>query len=117
MIITGNRCAAEQPPIGALMSPGILWFGTHRLGASGDFVIGFIPAIRYRSGDPASPCPRRTASHEPLSLAVIESVEEAIYNSLFMAHTVIARYNNTCYSLTADKMVALYQRFRVKNAN
>ena len=33
-----------------------------------------------------------------LALAVIESVEEAIFNSLLMAHTVVGRDGNTRYS-------------------
>ena len=47
-----------------------------------------------------------------LSLAVIESVEEAIYNSLLMAYTVNGRDGNTRYALPAADVVALGHRFR-----
>jgi D-aminopeptidase len=39
-----------------------------------------------------------------LSLAVIESVEEAIYNSLLMAHTVVGRDGNTRHGLPAEEV-------------
>jgi L-aminopeptidase/D-esterase-like protein len=47
-----------------------------------------------------------------LALAVIESVEEAIYNSLLMAHTVIGRDGNTRYSLPDAEVVALCKKYR-----
>ncbi len=39
------------------------------------------------------------------SLAVIEAVEEAIYNSLLMAHTMVGRDGNTRYGLPAEGVV------------
>ena len=46
-----------------------------------------------------------------LSLAVIEAVEEAIYNSLLMAHTVIGRDGNTRIGLPTDDVVTLIKRY------
>jgi D-aminopeptidase len=45
------------------------------------------------------------------SLAVIEAVEEAIYNSLFMAHTVVGRDGNTRYGLPVDEVMAVMRRY------
>jgi D-aminopeptidase len=45
------------------------------------------------------------------SLAVIESVEEAIYNSLFMAHTVVGRDGNTRYALPVDEVMAVMRQY------
>ena len=46
-----------------------------------------------------------------LSLAVIEAVEEAIYNSLLMAHTVVGRDGNTRHGLPANEVVRMMRRF------
>jgi D-aminopeptidase len=45
------------------------------------------------------------------SPAVIESVEEAIYNSLLMAHTVTGRDGHTRYALPAGEVAALLRRY------
>ena len=44
------------------------------------------------------------------SLAVIEAVEEAIYNSLLMAHTVVGRDGNTRYGLPAEAVVKVMRK-------
>lgn len=78
-------------------------------GGSGDFVIAFSTA--YRIPDK----PDETVSHRPivaseqpvigvLGLAVVESVEEAIYNSLFMSRTITGRDGNIRHGLPADKV-------------
>ena len=46
-----------------------------------------------------------------LSLAVIEAVEEAIYNSLLMAHMVVGRDGNTRYGLPAAEVVKVMRQF------
>ena len=85
-------------------------------GGSGDFVIAFSTA--YRIADrPEELVGERPFIHEQpimsaFSLAVIESVEEAIYNSLLMAHTVIGRDGNTRLGLPAEEVVALVKKFR-----
>ena len=47
-----------------------------------------------------------------LSLAVIEAVEEAIYNSLLMAHTVVGRDGNTRYGLPSDEVVEIVAKLQ-----
>ena len=44
-----------------------------------------------------------------LGTAVIEVVEEAIYNSLLMARTVTDRDNNTRYAIPADQVAWLLE--------
>lgn len=84
-------------------------------GGSGDFVIAF--STGYTIPDrPEEIVAERPFLHEQpvmsaLSLAVIESVEEAIYNSLFMAHTVVGRDGNTRVGLPVEKVVKLIKQF------
>ncbi|MCP4423019.1 MAG: P1 family peptidase [Chloroflexi bacterium] len=84
-------------------------------GGSGDFVIAFSTAYRFPDR------PKRLVEERPFlhlqpvmsafSLAVIESVEEAIYNSLFMAHTVVGRDGNTRHALPVDEVLAVMRRY------
>ncbi len=80
-------------------------------GGSGDFVIAF--STGYTIPDRAEKLEgkRPFLYEQPImssfSLAVIESVEEAIYNSLLMAHTVVGRDGNTRIGLPADKVKSL----------
>jgi len=80
-------------------------------GGSGDFVIAFStnPQIPDRPETLQATLP--TLYEQPVfsafSLAVIESVEEAIYNSLLQARTVTGRDGHTRHALPAEKVVAL----------
>jgi len=76
-------------------------------GGSGDFVIAFSTAYRILDRPGKELVGERPFLFEQpimsaLSLAVIESVEEAIYNSLLMARTVVGRDGNTRYALPAE---------------
>ena len=76
-------------------------------GGSGDFVIAFSTAYRILDRPGKALVGERPFLFEQpimsaLSLAVIESVEEAIYNSLLMARTVVGRDGNTRYALPAE---------------
>lgn len=80
-------------------------------GGSGDFVIAFSTTRRIPDR-PSSVVVQETAVYEQpimngFALAVIESVEEAIYNSLLMAETVVGRDGNTRYGLPADQVAAI----------
>ncbi len=84
-------------------------------GGSGDFVIAFSTTNRV-SDRPKKVVMEQTAvTEQPImslfSLAVIEAVEEAIYNSLFMAHTVMGRDGNTRYGLPAEEVVQVMRRY------
>lgn len=96
-------------------------FGLARTGStchagSGDFVIAFSTA--YRLFDPPAGLltQRTVVADEPhiitqLGLGVIEATEEAIYNSLFMAHTMSGRDGHIRHALPAEAVVRLAQRF------
>lgn len=80
-------------------------------GGSGDFVIAFSTTGRIPDR-PEHPAATRTIIDEQpimswLSLAVIESVEEAIYNSLLMAETTVGRNGHVRHALPAGEVVRL----------
>jgi D-aminopeptidase len=84
-------------------------------GGSGDFVIAFSTAYRILDRPDGLVTQRPALADEQvvigaLGLAVIESVEEAIYNSLLMARTVVGRDGNTRYALPADEVRAIVRR-------
>lgn len=84
-------------------------------GRSGDFVIAFSTA--YRIPDrPQELVTTRPAYHlQPVlhrfSQAVIEAVEEAIYNSLFMAETMTGRDGHIRYALPVDEVLRLMKTY------
>ena len=82
---------------------------------SGDFVIAFSTAEPI----PANPnwlTTTRTAIADEAKLmqtlfpAVADVVEEAIYNSLFMAETVIGRDGNTRHALPLDEVMTILKK-------
>ena len=80
-------------------------------GGSGDFVIAFSTTNRVPDRPEQLVEERPYLFEQPLmslfSLAVIEAVEEAIYNSMFMAYTVVGRDGNTRVGLPVDEVVKL----------
>ena len=48
-----------------------------------------------------------------MSQAVIECIEESIYNSMFMSQTMTGRDGNTRYGLPVDDVVELVKRAMV----
>ena len=97
-------------------------FGLARTGASGsngsgDYAIAFSTASRIRAGAGGEP-PRtsQTLSNDacsPLFHAVIEATEEAIYNSLLMATTVVGRDGNRADALPLDATLEILRRHAV----
>ncbi len=85
-------------------------------GGSGDFVIAFSTAYTIPERPSQLVESRPILYEQPimsaLATAVIESTEEAIYNSLLMATTVIGRDGNTRHALPADEVVRLMAKFR-----
>lgn len=81
-------------------------------GGSGDFVIAFSTAGRIPDRPERSFALRAVIDEQPImdlfSLAVIESVEEAIYNSLLMARTVVGRNGHTRYGLPAEEVMRTF---------
>ncbi|MDY6877974.1 MAG: P1 family peptidase [Chloroflexota bacterium] len=84
---------------------------------SGDFVIAFSTAHRIPHR-PASLTTTRTVLADEAKVmnwlfpAVVESVEEAVLNSLFQAETVVGRDGHTRYGLPVEEVVALVRRYR-----
>jgi D-aminopeptidase len=80
-------------------------------GGSGDFVIAFSTAGRIYDRPEPPLSFRQVLNEQPFmsgfSLAVIESVEEAIYNSLLMAETVVGRNGHTRFGLPAGEVARI----------
>jgi D-aminopeptidase len=83
---------------------------------SGDFVIAFTTAYHVEH-EPASLTTTQVALVDEgramawLFPAVVESIEEAVLNSLFCADTVTGRDGNTRYGLPVDEVAALLRRY------
>jgi D-aminopeptidase len=90
---------------------GLARTGSTCQGGSGDFVIAFSTAHRLPDRPALPPAPHAVIDEQPimdaLSLAVIESVEEAIYNSLLMARTVVGRNGHVRYGLPAEEVARI----------
>lgn len=96
--------------------------GSSASNGSGDYVIAFSTAASVRravsaAGAPAGPAPRTMATRElaneemsALFQAVVESTEEAIYNSLFMATTTTAR-GRTVQAVPLDRLREILARY------
>ena len=97
-------------------------FGLARTGStchsgSGDLVIAFSTGYRIPDRPGAVILSRETLANEHWVLsvmgqAVIEAIEEAILNSLFMAETVIGRDGNTRHALPVEEVRELIGRYR-----
>ena len=84
-------------------------------GGSGDFVIAFSTAQPV-ADRPDRLVARTVIDEQPildwLALAVVESVEEAIYNSLLMARTVVGRNGHVRYGLSGEAVARIVGRAR-----
>ncbi len=79
---------------------------------SGDFVIAFSTAHRIAHEPPSLVVTQTVLADEGLAMswlfpAVVESVEEAILNSLFRAETVVGRDSHVRYALPVEEVAAL----------
>ncbi len=52
---------------------------------------------------------------DPIFMAAIEATEEAILNSLFMAHTVTGYNNHTVQSIPKEKILKILHKYNVIN--
>jgi len=120
MIVLATDAPLDARQLGRLCRRAV--FGLARTGStchggSGDFVIAFSNAYTIPDRQPERLMQRQVLVSEQhligrLGLAVIEAVEEAIYNSLLTAVTVIGRDGNTRHQLPAQKVVELVQNYR-----
>ena len=114
MIILATDAPLDARGLGRLCRRaafGLARTGSTCHGGSGDFVIAFSVAGRIPDRPGTRPATRPVIDEQPimgrLSVAVIESVEEAIYNSLLMARTIVGRNGNTRHALPADEVGGL----------
>jgi D-aminopeptidase len=91
--------------------------GSHYDHGSGDFVIAFGTAHRIEH-EPSSLTTTETLLADEAKVmgwlfpAVVESVEEAILNSLCQAETVVGRDGHTRYGLPVEEVVALLHKYQ-----
>ena len=116
MIILATDAPLDSRGLGRLAARaalGLARTGTPGHGGSGDFVIAFSVPRPLRSAADLRGL-RYTLHEQPLmdlfALAVVECVEEAIYNSLLMAQTTTGRHGHTRYALPADAVARLVNR-------
>jgi D-aminopeptidase len=86
--------------------------GSSGSNGSGDYVIAFSTQNRVSGNERARQV--TTLSNEamsPLFQAVIEATEEAIYNSMFKATTVVGRNGNKADALPVDRVVEVLKRY------
>ena len=118
MIVLATDAPLNSRQLGRLCRRAV--FGLARTGStchggSGDFVIAFSTAYWLPDRPKKVVEQRPFLDEQPImssfALAVLEAVEEAIYNSLFMAHTVVGRDGNTRYVLPVDEAVAVMRQY------
>jgi len=100
---------------------GLARTGSYYGHGSGDFVIAFTTGWRVDLEPPALTATQVVVADEervlgPLFRAVVESVEEAILNSLFAAETTAGRDGHVRYALPVDRVVEMVVRSRAGGA-
>ena len=118
MIVLATDAPLDSRQLGRLCRRaafGLARSGSTCHGGSGDFVIAFSTAYRLPDRPSELLAQRFVLYEQPimsaLALAVIESVAEAVYNSMLMAHTVVGRDGNTRYGLPADEVVSWVRKY------
>lgn len=91
--------------------------GTTSHDGSGDFVIAFSTANRWPHvpSDVIEPTTRfmeDSRSMDALFLAAVESIEEAIWNSLIAAETMTGRDGNTLHAIPHDEVIRWFKHYR-----
>ena len=121
MIVLATDAPLDSRGLGRLAARavfGLARTGTPGHGGSGDFVIAFSTATRNRVSSEKLGF-YETLHEQPLmdlfALAVVECVEEAIYNSLLMAHTTIGRHGHVRHALPADEVARLVQGLGIRD--
>ena len=120
MIVVGTDApldARNLKRLGARAILGLARTGSSASNGSGDFVIAFstAPQVRIHAGDKSPTRKIEVLTNDaisPLFEAVIESTEEAIYNSMFKATTMTGN-GHTVEALPIDKTVQILREHRV----
>jgi D-aminopeptidase len=95
--------------------------GAAATNGSGDYIIAFSTAagLRVRHGE-AGTRDLRLLSNEamsPLFLATIEATEEAVYNSLLRATSVVGRDGNRAEALPLDRTIEILRKYNALNSS
>jgi D-aminopeptidase len=103
------------------VAAGLARTGSHYGHSSGDFVIAFSTAWEVEHTPAALTATQTVLADEARAMywlfpAVVESVEEAVLNSLFRAETVAGRDGHVRHVLPVDEVVALVRRCRASLA-
>lgn len=106
--------ARQLKRMAARSMSGLARTGSAMTNGSGDYAIAFsvAPDVRIKTGENLRSI--KVLSNDamsPLFLAVIEGVEEAIYNSLFRAATVKGRENRTVEALPIDETLKILRKY------
>jgi len=101
---------------------GLARTGSFSSNGSGDYVIAFSTHKSCRRPYEPREMSRQVEllhndSMSPLFLAVVEAVEEAVYNSILTATTVTGREGHTVEALPIDRVIEICKRYNVMNWN
>lgn len=93
--------------------------GSFSSNGSGDYSIAFSthPDLRipYHTDEQVMTIPQlRNDEMSPLFLAVVEATEEAIYNSLFMAETIVGQKGRTMQPLPIKKTLEILDKYNAR---
>jgi D-aminopeptidase len=77
---------------------------------SGDFIIAFSTKNRITLSTIIKSEELPNDQMDPLFLATVEAVEEAVYNSLVSAKTVRGFQGNTIEAIPLDRLKGIFQR-------
>ncbi len=95
---------------------GLARTGSYSSHGSGDFVIAFSTAYKIPHYEESITYNINVLSESYMSYmfrAVVEAVEEAILNSMFMAETMVGRDNNVRYAIPLDKVEEILVKYNV----
>ena len=95
---------------------GLARTGSVMSNSSGDYVIAFSTAKALRMGGSKRSNPSELLTNDEMSVlfrAVVEATEEAVYNSLFKATTVVGRDNHSCEALPIERTLEICRKYKV----
>jgi D-aminopeptidase len=95
---------------------GLARTGSVMSNSSGDYVIAFSTARALRTGARKRSDSFELLSNDKMSLlfrAVVEATEEAVYNSLFKATSIVGRDNHSCEALPIEKTLEICRKHKV----
>ena len=101
---------------------GLAKTGSFSSNGSGDYVVSFSTARLLRQPYSPDASTRQVDllyndSMSPLFLAVVEATQEAVYNSLLKATTVVGRAGHRTEAIPIDKVIEICKKYNVLNWN